>query len=211
MGHVHLRSSARIRAQGHTVTAVDIEAAPGIEAKVDRFVLADLDDGLPADLDAEYQLVVAADVLEHVRDPARLLGDVRAHLAPNGRVLVSVPNFGHWYPRTRTAIGAFDYDRRGILDAGHVRFFTRRSFLRLVADAGFEVVRSDATPLPLEVAERGGDSAQVGTLRRSIGRFDNAMVRLWPTMFAYQFLFELAPRRPAADRYTGETVLEPPS
>ena len=24
------------------------------------------------------------------------------------------------------------------------------------------------------------------------------MVRLWPTMFAYQFLFELAPRRPAA-------------
>jgi hypothetical protein len=106
-------------------------------------------------------------------------------------------------------VGAFDYDRRGILDAGHVRFFTRRSFTRLVHDAGFAIVRSDATPLPLEVAERGGGAAQVGTLQRVIGRFDSVMVRLWPTLFAYQFLFELAPRGDEPDRYRGTTVVEP--
>ena len=50
-------------------------------------------------------------------------------------VIASVPNFGHWYPRPRVALGRFDYDRRGILDVGHVRFFTRQSFEHIVDDA----------------------------------------------------------------------------
>ena len=51
-------------------------------------------------------------------------------------IVASVPNFGHWYPRLRTAAGLFDYDQRGILDRTHVRFFTRRSFRRAVANTG---------------------------------------------------------------------------
>ena len=59
-----------------------------------------------------------------------------------------MPNFGHWYPRLRTMFGIFDYDQRGILDKTHVRFFTRRSLLRMVKKNGFEVVdmRSPGCP-----------------------------------------------------------------
>ena len=108
---------------------------------------------------------------------------------------MSVPNFGHWYPRLRVALGRFDYDRRGILDADHVRFFTRRSFERLVRSEGFSVARRDATGLPIEVADRGGQGQEVESagLSRLIARVDRTAVSLRPQLFGYQFLYELRP------------------
>src|SRR3546814_11584287 len=103
-------------------------------------------------------LVICADVLEHVRHPEALLDDIRGRLRPGGSVIASIPNFGHWYPRARVALGRFDYDARGILDRGHVRFFTKRSFTRLVASAGWGVRRTAAIGLQIGRApcrERG--------------------------------------------------------
>ena len=159
---------------------------------------ADLDAGLPEEvLDAGgYDLVVAADVLEHVRDPLELLAQIRQVLAPGGRLLVSVPNFGHWYPRLRVLLGRFDYDRRGILDAGHVRFFTQRSFERLLHRSGWHALQRGATGLPFDVADRGGGSEGLGSaLKRTIGRIDRIGVRVRPTLFAYQLLYDLEPAR----------------
>ena len=70
-----------------------------------------------------FDVIVAADVLEHVREPDALLGDGTSGWPRAAMIVSSVPNFGHWYPRPG-ARRPFDYDRRGILDAGHVRFFT---------------------------------------------------------------------------------------
>src|SRR5699024_5022996 len=147
--------AGRLHEAGHHVTGVDLAAAPGTKDCLDRFVQADLDQGMPAEVDGPFDVVVAADVLEHVRTPERLLGQIRELLAPGGSLLISIPNFGHWYPRLRVAVGRFDYDRRGILDRDHVRFFTRRSFERLLDGAGFRVVRRDGTGLPVDVADRG--------------------------------------------------------
>lgn len=192
--------SARLRAQGHHVTAVDLAPVGGVEGRVDRFVQGNLDEGIPAEVGDGFDLVLAADVLEHVRAPERVLADARRLLRPDGRVIVSVPNFAHWYPRARTAIGAFDYDRRGILDVTHVRFFTRRSFLNLVEGAGFSVRRSETTGLPLEVAERGGEAGAAST-PGVLQRLDRLAVRVRPTLFAYQFLFDLAPVARPADPF----------
>ena len=186
--------AARIRAQGHHVTAVDIAMHPDVEAKVDRFVEADLDGGIPETVGGEYDVILAADVLEHVRNPEQVLADARAMLRPGGRVIVSIPNFGHWYPRSRVAIGVFDYDRRGILDATHVRFFTRRSFLHMATHAGFEVARSDTTSLPSEVLERGsGNESDGAVVQQVLQGVDRLALAVRPTLFAYQFLFDLTP------------------
>ena len=188
----------QIRAAGHHVTGVDIVASAESKARVDRFVEADLDAGLPQEvLDAGgYDLVVAADVLEHVREPLDLLAQIRQVLAPGGRLLVSVPNFGHWYPRLRVLLGRFDYDRRGILDAGHVRFFTQRSFERLLHRSGWHALQRSATGLPFDVADRGGAGDGLGAaLKRTIGRIDGIGLRVRPTLFAYQLLYDLEPAR----------------
>lgn len=183
----------RIRTLGHHVTGVDVERFDGVDDRLDGFIQADLEHGIPDSVGSGYDIVLCADVIEHVRDPRQLLHDAGRLVAAGGSVIASVPNFGHWYPRTRTALGLFDYDRRGILDSTHIRFFTRRSFEHLIDDAGLVVLRREATGLPFDVAKRGSgddaESAKVGLL----GTVDKLSVKLRPQLFGYQFLYELKP------------------
>jgi SAM-dependent methyltransferase len=178
--------SQELRARGHYVVGVDVLTFPEVKERTDEFYEADLDHGLPAGLPSDFDVVICGDVLEHVRRPDVLLTELASAVAPRGHLIASVPNFGHWYPRTRTALGRFDYDQRGILDEDHVRFFTRRSFLRLCDRSGWELVRSRTTGVPLELLTGG-------RLARAAGNVERGARTVWPTMFAYQFLFELAP------------------
>ncbi len=132
-----------------------------------------------------FDVIVAADVLEHVADPQRLLEELRPLLSPRGVLVASVPNFGHWYARARTAVGKFDYDDRGVLDRGHLRFFTRASFARLLQTCGFAIRRQEATGLPLE--------ALTGRERPALRRLDDLAVRVRPTLFGYQLVYECEP------------------
>jgi hypothetical protein len=104
-----------------------------------------------------------------------------------------VPNVAHWYPRIRLATGRFDYDRRGILDADHVRFFTRRSFARLAERNGLRVRRTEAVGLPAEIFARGGVDQAPGRATRLLDRLNDLAIAVWPSLFAYQFVFELEP------------------
>lgn len=52
---------------------------------------------LPAD--ARFDLIIMFQVLEHIRDPVALLKECARRLAPNGQLIVSVPNFSSWQSR----------------------------------------------------------------------------------------------------------------
>lgn len=180
----------RIRALGHVVVGIDLERHELVEGRLDNFIQADLDQGLPKDIPGLFDVVLCADVVEHVRQPDVLLSELRAVVAHGGSVLVSIPNFGHWYPRVRTMFGLFDYDRRGILDRTHVRFFTHRSFKRLAQNAGYSVQRVACTGFPFDVLSRGNTKIPkfiIAPLRV----IDMALVKLRPPFFAYQFIYEL--------------------
>jgi 2-polyprenyl-3-methyl-5-hydroxy-6-metoxy-1,4-benzoquinol methylase len=198
----HLSGAARHL--GHEVVGVDVAEHQGVRRRLESFVVADLDEGIPEEVGADYDVVIAADVIEHVRKPERLLAEIKRVLKPGGVVFASVPNFSHWYPRARTAAGLFDYDQRGILDSGHVRFFTRASFTRLIESSGFEIRRGTATGLPLDVLMDGASRAQ-----RLLRVADRALVKARPTLFAYQFLFhvQLPPEEPASRRPSGLRAL----
>jgi glycosyltransferase involved in cell wall biosynthesis len=198
LGCSHGALGEQLRAMGHHVTGVDVAEHDDVAARVDTFVAADLNHGIPDEAGDGYDVVVAADVLEHVRHPERLLADARGRLRPGGAVIASIPNFAHWYPRLRVALGRFDYDRRGILDRGHMRFFTRRSFEHLVAEQGLAVRRRAAVGMPFEVVERGrGADSQAPRTGRGpaalLRPVDSATIALRPTLFAYQFVYELSP------------------
>ena len=190
---------AALRAAGHEVVGVDGVRSTIAADRLDGYLVADLDQGLPDELEGDFDVVLVADVLEHLRDPGSMLQELRHRLRPGGRVIGSIPNFAHWYPRVRVVTGRFDYDARGILDRGHLRFYTRRSFRQLSADAGYVVGRLAATGLPVEVFERGGGAGVAAPALRAIGVVDRAAVRLRPTLFAYQWLFELEPTVQPAD------------
>jgi hypothetical protein len=85
-------------------------------------------------------------------------------------------------------LGLFGYDRRGILDDTHLRFFTRSTLRRLVRDCGFDILEERATGLPLGTISEAGDRRL-----RAMRKVDGAMVRIRPTLFGYQFILRLAP------------------
>jgi 2-polyprenyl-3-methyl-5-hydroxy-6-metoxy-1,4-benzoquinol methylase len=177
-----------VRADGHHVTGVDLLEIPGVRERTDHFVKASLEDGLPGEAGDNFDVVVAADVIEHLSQPARVLRDVCRVMRPGGQLLLSVPNFAHWYPRLRVAAGLFGYDRRGILDETHLRFFTRATLRRLVRASGFDILEERATGLPLgTIAET--DSSRL----RMVRAVDKALVRARPTLFGYQYVLRLTP------------------
>ena len=180
--------SEELRRLGHHVVGVDVVQHPAAEERTDEFYEADLDRGLPPTLTGQFDIILCADVLEHVRHPEALLDEVATLTTARSRLIASIPNFGHWYPRGRTALGRFDYDQRGILDNDHVRFFTRRSFMHLCQRTGWKVVRHRTTGVPFELVSGGSLARAAATVERG------ARVA-WPTMFAYQLLYELEPDR----------------
>ena len=177
-----------VRAAGHWVTGVDYLEIEGVRQRTDAFVRADLTQGIPVEVGGGYDVVIAGDIIEHLPRPMETLREIARVLRPGGQVLLSVPNFGHWYPRTRVAFGLFGYDRRGILDDTHLRFFTRSTLRRLVRSAGFDILDERATGLPLGVV-----SDADGPRLRIVRRIDNTLVRARPTLFGYQFIMRLTP------------------
>ena len=169
---------------GHDVTAIvdPILDGPAESTAHDdpSVIVADLDGALPSGV-GNFDAIVAVDAIGRVRDTDAFLARLRAALLPGGRLLASVPNFAHWYPRSRVVTGRWSYDTRGLLDAAQLRFFTGPDAERILKNAGFELRRREVVGLPLE-AERS----------RVLALADGVGVALRPTLFAYQYLFELS-------------------
>jgi 2-polyprenyl-3-methyl-5-hydroxy-6-metoxy-1,4-benzoquinol methylase len=87
-----------------------------------------------------FDVIVCADVLEHLRDPSVLLRKLISHFGDDGYIVVSVPNITHASVVYEMAHGVFDYRPEGLLDSTHVRFFSAQSALALLEDSGYAVV-----------------------------------------------------------------------
>lgn len=177
--------------RGAVVTGVEFDAAAAKRAELAgaTVVVADLDTTDLTELFAGrvFDVVIAADVLEHLRDPAATLRQVRELLAPAGYAVVSVPNVAHASVRLALLAGSFPYTDTGLLDRTHLHFWTRSSLLELLAGAGFTaaaVAHQDLGPLDSEVvvpeASRTAEALAAATAD--------------PDALAYQFVVLAVPR-----------------
>ena len=171
--------------QGCTVDGVEVdeEAAQMASKILRRVAVVDLDrEDLVAAMDgARYDCIVFADVLEHLMDPATVLRSAISLLAPDGAIVISVPNVAHGALRLALLQGRWDYRTTGLLDNTHVRFFTRDSILDLVRGAGLAVAEIRATindPLRTEV------EVDVSALPPGLVEW----VRMQPRSFDYQYI-----------------------
>jgi 2-polyprenyl-3-methyl-5-hydroxy-6-metoxy-1,4-benzoquinol methylase len=146
--------------------------------------ISDLDGPLP-DLQGQFDAIIYADVLEHLKNPQRVLASINEYLARDGIVIISVPNVAHAWVRLQVLVGHFDYADRGILDRTHLRFFTLKSFRSFLAEAGLDLVKLIATPVPLPLVVPGRFQGRAfGFIHALNARIANA----WKTMFGYQFV-----------------------
>lgn len=160
---------------------------------------------LSADLIRElgsFDVVLFADVLEHLPDPWNLLVLAKGFLAPSGRVVVSVPNVAHWSVRSDLLRGRFLYQDTGIMDATHLRWFTEAGIRYLLESAQLvvESVRATAgVELPCYYERlpwrRMSWSTRAAIVRRA--------ARRWPTLFGCQWVVS---GRLATSRGVAETA-----
>lgn len=87
-----------------------------------------------------FDVVMMADVLEHIAEPRAVLKLAVRALKPNGCLLISVPNVAHWTVRLNLLFGRFDYADVGIMDVTHLRWFYWKTIRNLVEEAGLRVV-----------------------------------------------------------------------
>jgi SAM-dependent methyltransferase len=130
-----------LRRRGHRVTGLECvpEAAERARARLDLVVTSDVEAGSLPFEPSSFDAVVFADVLEHLVDPWRVLREASALLSPQGVVVASIPNVQNLDVIRRLLTGRFEYCERGLLDRGHLRFFTLRSIHGLFAQAGLTI------------------------------------------------------------------------
>jgi 2-polyprenyl-3-methyl-5-hydroxy-6-metoxy-1,4-benzoquinol methylase len=181
---------ALLAGDGHTVVGVerDPTAAALARRHYAAFYECDIEaiDRLP---EPAFDVVIAGDVIEHLRDPIVGLRSLARLLAGEGRILMSVPNVAFVIVRLGLLFGRFEPAPRGILDATHLHFYTRRSVRHLVAEAGLRVSRMRGVPPPLPLLA-DWLARWPGSLLLSAA---NLAALAWPSMFAYQLILEVRP------------------
>jgi 2-polyprenyl-3-methyl-5-hydroxy-6-metoxy-1,4-benzoquinol methylase len=186
---------------GCVVTGVEVNPAAAEEARATcaRVIVGDLDaidwhETLGAE---QFDVVVAADVLEHLRNPAGVLAAVRPYLAPGGHLVASIPNVAHTSVLAELLQGRFMYRPFGLLDDTHIRFFTRDSIYECLEEAGFAITHLDR--LRLEPAET--------EFRTTLSSFPTEVVNWLASReesTTYQFVLVAHPMAPAS-----VTVVQP--
>ncbi|MEZ4312323.1 MAG: methyltransferase domain-containing protein [Polyangiaceae bacterium] len=151
-------NGAAARRKGASVTGIETDPASAAEARrrLDEVLSCDITDpaALTSALGARrFDLLLFADVLEHVADPLAVLRRLLDHLEDDGHVLISLPNVAAWTVRLGLLAGRFDYRPSGILDDSHLRFFTRKTAVALAESAGLEVLRIEQNPMLVRAAK----------------------------------------------------------
>lgn len=125
-----------------------------ISASVEELCVPNED--LPAQA---FDVIVMADVLEHLYNPWKVLEKFRPLLSKEGRIIASLPNIFNLQIFERLASGTWEYDKDGILDITHLRFFTPPDMRAMFEEAGYEIELMKGIPHPKEalpVAQRDG-------------------------------------------------------
>lgn len=141
------------------VTGIEInkEAAREAETFCHQVICGDLDIlNLEECLGGQkFDVVVFADVLEHLKDSGQSLRQAHKILAPDGYIVVSIPNIAYAGLLADLLQGRFRYREKGLLDATHLRFFTAEGLRELLTNEDYFIATWDRYQIAPEDTEFG--------------------------------------------------------
>jgi len=166
--------------KGCTVDAVELNATDAAKAArhCRKIVVGSVEDSATfAGFGGPYDVVLMADILEHLRSPEAALREVRKRMHPDARALVSLPNIAYFRMRLDLLKGRFDYADYGLLDRTHLRFYTLKTAVALFAAAGLSLEEVIVPPPRVP----------------RFGRVKGWVKSRWPELFALQIIYRLRP------------------
>ncbi len=168
-----------LRARGCRVTGVDVSGKAIDEAR--KFLSGSFCFDVEAEewpealMDKKFDLIIASEVIEHIFDPDIFLSKVNYLIAPGGKAIITTPNILFWKNRFKMLFGKFQYENKGLMDYGHIRFFTINTLRSALKKNGFAILRENHFYPNLH--------------KRKL----NFLGRIFPGFFSYQMIFLLAP------------------
>lgn len=166
------RLGSEIKKLGNHVTGVEISEFTAQEARkvLDKVHVFDIEEKWPDNLRSyNFNLILLTEILEHVFDPVEVLGNASKVLKEKGEIIITTPNFMIWTNRIRFLWGDFEYQKQGMFDFGHIRWFTHAYLKDVLRKSGFKIVEEKHIIFP-------------GKLTR--------ILRYLPSIFAFQFIIK---------------------
>jgi 2-polyprenyl-3-methyl-5-hydroxy-6-metoxy-1,4-benzoquinol methylase len=120
-----------------------------------------------------FDVILCADVLEHLSDPWDTLEYLKTFLAPGGSFIISLPNIREYKVIARIVFkGDFRYASSGVMDKTHLRWFCKTNMLELLQGAGFYAASIKPSFLTCPLQKR---RKQIS--RFTLGIFDNFLAQ----------------------------------
>jgi 2-polyprenyl-3-methyl-5-hydroxy-6-metoxy-1,4-benzoquinol methylase len=110
---------------------------------IDSFIFGDIEnENIPVQ-ENYFDVIILADVLEHLIDPWAAFNKIIKYLKPSGQILVSLPNIREINTLLKVFfLGDFRYNDGGVLDKTHLRFFCKKNMKKLLETGNTKIVKS---------------------------------------------------------------------
>ena len=138
----------------------DPETARIAATRSHRIAQVDLDVTVTPFGEQTFDCIIFGDVLEHLKDPWAVLARHVTLLNPGGLILLCMPNAEHWSFAAQLLRGGWHYDRSGLFDRTHLRWFTAQTTHEAIAGAGLRAI---------DVAARVFDAEACASFIQDIG------------------------------------------
>ncbi len=143
---------ANLKKLGLAQKVIGIELIPTVaklaESFLDHVICDDIESIDLETIGREYgpfDYIICGDVLEHLRDPWSVLRSLSLLMTEGGHLIASIPNVRYWgVVLPLLCKGEWEYSSHGIMDRTHLRYFTRKTAIRLFEQAGLKILRCES-------------------------------------------------------------------
>lgn len=129
-----------------------------------------------------FDYILFMDLLEHLKNPSNTLQLVKPYLKKEGKIIISVPNIAFLSIRLALLRGKFSYQKLGIMDETHLRFFTKKTLFDMLEKNGFYREEVDAS----------SGFSQITLIGKYLNHIPKVwqyrLTKMWDTLLAYQFI-----------------------
>ena len=178
----YLGAKAKTYNKNNYVCGIEISeiAAEMAKKSLDKVIVGNIEEIELPYPEKYFDIIICSDVIEHLFEPKKFLKKIKAYLRTEGIMLVVMPNVVHYTIRLAVLKGKWNYQSHGILDYGHLRFFTKDTAIKIFKDSGYSVEKTIpyiSLPFPINVLDR--------MLK---GAFTQLFTKRTNTLFAFTYL-----------------------
>lgn len=136
--------------------------------------------------DKKFDILIFADILEHLKNPKELIVNTKPLLKKNGLIIISTGNIANIYIRISLLFGNFSYAEKGILDKTHLKFFTLKTMKQFIKETGLKMLKEEFTSVPFYLVNSIFSKQSIFYI---VYKIYYIFIFLNPSLFSYQFIF----------------------